>query len=79
MKKNLERINSTFGELDESFKEINKGLKILIGETIFFTVLISFFLIGATVNAVKQLNDFNAELDAKMAQIEAQCERIISR
>ena len=68
-----------YNEMHEDLKEINTGLKALSVEIAVFTVLISIFLIGATVNAVKQFNDFNAELDAKMAQIEAQMERTVGK
>ena len=68
-----------YSEIKEDLREVRTGLRTLLIETIVFTVLLSVFIVGATLNTVKQLNDFNAELDAKMAQIEAQMERTINR
>ena len=66
-------------QIHNDLKEINRTFIIIIVEMIVFTVILSAFIIGATINMCKQLNDFNAELDQKYAQIEQQFNRINSR
>ena len=75
-----------FKSLHEDLEDLNSSFKELVEEIVVsFVVIILLligliaYIIGTTSNAVKQLNDLNEELDAKMAQIEVQTERIINK
>lgn len=63
----------------EDLQYINKSLRCVTIQMIVFTVVLSAFIIGETLNIVKQIRDFNTELDQKYAQIEQQFDRINDR
>ena len=66
-------------DLNNSFKELVEEIVVSFVVIILLLIGLMAYIIGATSNAVKQLNDCNEELDAKMAQIEVQAERIINK
>jgi hypothetical protein len=66
-------------DLNNSFKELVEEIVVSFVVVILLLIGLLVYIIGVTSNAVKQLNDFNEELDAKTAQIEVQAERIINR
>jgi hypothetical protein len=75
-----------FKSLHKDLEDLNNSFKELVEEIVVSFVVVILLLIGllaniivVTSNAIKQCNDFNEELDAKMAQIEVQTERIINK
>ena len=66
-------------DLNSSFKELVEEIVVSFVVVILLLIGLMAYIIGATSNVVKQLNDCNEELDAKMAQIEVQTERIINK
>ena len=66
-------------DLNSSFKELVEEIAVSFVVVILLLIGLMAYIIGATSNVVKQLNDCNEELDAKMAQIEVQTERIINK
>lgn len=63
----------------EDLQYINKLFRCIAIKMIVFTVVLSAVIIGETLNIVKQIRDFNTELDQKYAQIEQQFNRIDER
>ena len=63
----------------KDLQRINKSLRCITIQMVIFTIILSAFLIGSTINMVKQLKDFNTELDHKYAHIEQQFNRIDER
>lgn len=66
-------------DLNNSFKELVEEIVVSFVVIILLLIGLMAYIIGATSNAVKQLNDLNEELDAKTAQIEVQAERTINK